>query len=113
VIVALETAGDFDEALAALVLGVDGAERAASPPTVVVSGTRAHGLFPVTPIGRAGVISVTVAADTRWRLAAVAGTRTDAATLAPQLVEHGLEEIIGTEQVSVTGSSTVSYREAP
>jgi len=33
--------------------------------------------------------------------------------LAPQLVEHGLEEIIGTEQVSVTGSSTVSYREAP
>jgi hypothetical protein len=111
VVVALETAGDPDEALAALVLGVDGAERAPSPPTVVVSGTRAHGLFPVTsPLGEAA-ITVTVAADPRWRLAAVAGTQTDAATLAPQIVERGLEEIIGTDQVSTTGSSTVSYQE--
>jgi hypothetical protein len=54
---------------------------------------------------------VTVAADPRWRLAAVAGTQTDAATLAPQIVERGLEEIIGTDQVSTTGSSTVSYQE--
>lgn len=111
VIVALETDGDPDEALAALVLGIDGAERAPSPPTVVVSGTRAHGLFPVTPVGRAPAITVTVATDPRWRLAAVAATQTDAATLVPQIVERGLEEIIGTEQVSATGSSKVSYKE--
>jgi hypothetical protein len=110
-IIALETASDPDEALAALVLGIDGAQRTTSPPAVVVSGTRAHGLFTVTPVGRGSAITVTVAADSRWRLAAVAGMQTDAATVTPLIVERGLEEIIGTEQVSVTGSSTVSYKE--
>ena len=112
VIVALETADDPDEALAGLVLGLDGGERTGAAATVVVSGTRAHGLFDVGPLRGAAVMSVTVAADPRWRLAGVIGARTDAPSVAPQIVEFGLEEIIGTEQVSSTGSSTISYQEA-
>ena len=57
-------------------------------------------------------MSVTVAADPRWRLAGIIGARTDAPSVAAQIVEFGLEEIIGTEQVSSTGSSTISYQEA-
>ena len=112
VIVALETADDPDDALAGLVLGLDGGERTGTAATVVVSGTRAHGLFDVRALRRAAAMSVTVAADPRWRLAAVIGTRTDAASVGPQIVEFGLEEIIGSEQVSPTGSSTVSFQEA-
>ncbi len=112
VIIALETADDPDDALAGLVLGLDGGERTGAAPTVVVSGTRAHGLFDVHPLRGAAVMSVTVAADPRWRLSATIGTRTDAPSVAPQIVEFGLEEIIGTEQVSSTGSSTISYQEA-
>jgi large repetitive protein len=112
VVVALEIADDPDEALAGLVLGLDGGERTSTPPTVVVSGTRAHGLFEVRALRRAVAMSVTVAADRRWRLAAVIGTRMEAAIVAPQIVELGLEEIIGTDQLSSTGSSTIRYQEA-
>jgi hypothetical protein len=111
VIVALEVTDDPDSALRGLVLGIDGGERTATMPTIVVSGTRAHGCFDVRAFPRAFAMSVTVAADPCWRLAAVIGTRTDAQTTAPQIVEFGLEAIVGVEQVSSTGSSTISYQE--
>src|SRR5262249_33256250 len=47
VIVALEAAADPDYALSGLILGIDGGEQTSGAPTIVVSGTRAHGLFDV------------------------------------------------------------------
>ena len=112
VIVALEATVDPDDALSGLILGIDGGEQTGATPTIVVSGTRAHGLFDVRALRGSAAISVTVATDPRWRLAATIGTRTDAQTTAPRIVAFGLEEIVGAEQVSSTGSSTVRYQEA-
>ena len=69
VIVALEATVDPDDALSGLILGIDGGEQTGATPTIVVSGTRAHGLFDVRALRGSAAISVTVATDPRWRLA--------------------------------------------
>ena len=54
VAVVVQATGDIDDTLAGLALGLEGAERRAvpegpEPPRIVVSGTRAHGVFAIEP----------------------------------------------------------------
>jgi hypothetical protein len=110
-VVALEASADADSALEGLVIGLDGAQRTAEAPGVVVSGGRAHGLFTLRPDPKSAAVTVTIASDPRWTPAGVVGATAPADALAADLVAHGLDALIGDEHVSAAGSSTLHFDE--
>ena len=115
VAVVVQATGDIDDTLAGLALGLDGAERRAGPdglepPRIVVSGSRAHGVFAIEPDADADAVVVTVASDERWELVGVVGSAGDAAELVAELTERGLDSVLADETLSPLGASRLRWR---
>ena len=105
VVVVVQAADDLDHTLAGLALGLEGASRRAGPdgpepPRIVVSGARAHGVFAIEPEEGADAVVVTVGSDERWQLAGVIGSAGDAAELAAEITERGLDGVLAADTLS-------------
>ena len=110
----VQSTGDIDDTLAGLALGLDGAERRAGPeglepPRIVVSGSRAHGVFAIEPEADADAVVVTVASDERWELVGVVGSAGDAVELVAELAERGLDGVLADETLSPLGASRLHW----
>jgi len=115
VIVGLDSAGD-DADLTGLTLGLSGATRAAGAdaaparPSVVVTDARTFLLYAIAPDANATGVEVTVASDSRWRLAAVLGGPSDLATTAERLAGSGAAALAAPLVRDPTGSARVMWR---
>jgi hypothetical protein len=115
VAIAIQTTEDLDDTLAGLVLGLEGAVRRTAgdvpePPRIVVSGSRAHGIFALEPEPEAAAVVVTVASDERWELAGVVGSAGEPSDLAADLTERGLGGLLADETLSPLGRSELRWR---
>ena len=115
VAIAIQTTEDIDDTLAGLVLGLEGAARRTAggvpePPRIVVSGSRAHGIFAIEPEPAAAALVITVASDERWQLAGVVGSAGEPSDLAADLTERGLGGLLADETLSPLGRSELRWR---
>jgi hypothetical protein len=113
--VVVQAGEDIDHTLSGLALGLDGAERRGgpgrpAPPQIVVSGSRAHGVFAIEPHPGADAVVVTVASDERWQLAGVVGSAGEPTELAAELTERGLDGVLADETLSPLGLSQLRWR---
>jgi hypothetical protein len=111
--VALETAETIDDALAGLVLGLEGAHRLVedgveSKPVLVVSGPRVYAAFDVVPEA-SGPMVVSIASDDRWALAGTLGADVSAVTLADRIASAGHDTLAASLISSPLGSSHVRW----
>jgi large repetitive protein len=114
--VVVQATDDIDHTLTGLALGLDGAQRRGGtagpePPLIVVSGSRAHGVFAIEPEQAANAVVVTVASDERWQLAGIVGSAGDPAELAAELAERGLDGVLADETLSPLGLSQLRWRQ--
>ncbi len=110
VLVALDTDGGVDVDLAGLVLGVEGATRVGEP-LVVTASERTYAVFGLRP-GRQAV-TVTVASDERWQLAAVVGSTATPAEFAARVTHAGVADLVADLVTGPLGASEVRWIGGP